>query len=362
MHARLPVPPFIRSQDHVACVMADVVVALLPCIFMSWLAYGYMPLMVVLVAAGSALIAEFFFSLLYTGQTDSLADGSAIVTGVLLALTLAPFTPLYMVAFGGAMAVIFGKLLWGGLGRNIFNPALVGRECMTVFFPLVMASGGIWHDAQAVNVGNLPFLGDVFLDGLFFRPSGAIGEYSVFCLVLGGIYLLARRRISWHIPLGFCVVLSGFTLFFPGNTLQFSLGGALLGAVYMATDMPTSSSTPWGKLYFGAMTGTVAAVCLIHDVRFEYMSYAILLMNAFVRPVNWVFRPRVWGTASGFSRRFGQGILLTGGILATCFGLIGLHRLGMVAYLVLAYLALCLIRFMWAQAKQWRQQKAAGEG
>lgn len=362
MHARLSVPPFVRSKDHIACVMADVIIALLPCIFMSWLAYGYMPLMAVLIAVGSALAAEFFFSLLYTGQTDSLSDGSAIVTGVLLALTLAPFTPLYAVAFGGAMAVIFGKLLWGGLGRNIFNPALVGRECMTVFFPLVMASGSIWRNTEAVNRDSLPLFGEAFLDGLFFRPIGAIGEYSVFFLVLGGVYLLARRRISWHIPFGFCAVLAGFTLLAPATSLSFSLGGIFLGAVYMATDMPTSSSTPWGKLYSGVMTGAVTAICLIYDVRFEYMSYAILLMNAFVRPVNWVFRPRVWGTALDFYQRFWQGVLLTVSILAVCFGLIGLHHLNMVKYLVLVYLAFCLIRFMTVQAKQWRQKRMAGQG
>ncbi|MCM1512011.1 MAG: RnfABCDGE type electron transport complex subunit D [Oxalobacter formigenes] len=362
MCARLPAPPFIHSRDHTASVMADVVIALLPCIFMSWLAYGYVPLMVVLVAVGSALAAEFFFSLLATGQTDSLSNGSAIVTGILLALTLAPFTPLYAAAFGSAMAVIFGKLLLGGLGKNMFNPALVGRECMTVFFPLVMASGNIWHNAEAVNVGSLPFFGEIFLDELFFRPSGAIGEYSVFFLVLGGVYLLARRRISWHIPFGFCVMLTGFSLFFPGDPLRFSPGGVLLGAVYMATDMPTSSSTPWGKLYFGVMTGMVAAIFLTSDVRFEYMSYAILLMNAFVRPVNRVFRPRVWGTALGFYRRFWQGVLLTGGILAVCLILIGLHRLGMVAYLVLVYLTFSLIRFLVVQTKQWHRQKTAGEG
>ena len=357
MHAKLSYPPFIRSKDHTACVMADVIIALLPCIFMSWLAYGHMPLMVVLVAVGSALVAEFFFSLWYTEKNHSLADGSAIVTGILLALTLAPFTPLYAVAFGGAMAVIFGKLLWGGLGRNIFNPALVGRECMTLFFPLVMTSGSIWHNTDAVNSVSLPLFGEAFPDGLFFKPFGAIGEYSVFFLVLGGVYLLVRRRISWHIPFGFCAVLTGFTLLVPATLHSFSLGGVFLGAIYMATDMPTSSSTPWGKLYTGGMIGMVTAICLMYGVRFEYMSYAIFLMNAFVCPINWIFRPRVWGTALDFHRRFWQSMLLTGSILVVCFGLIGLHHLNMVKYLVLIYLAFCLIRFIAEQAKQWRQQK-----
>ena len=129
------------------------------------------------------------------------------MTGILLALMLAPFTPLYVVAFGGAMAIIFGKLIYSGLGRNRFNPAIVGREFMTVFFSTVMASGTIWYNEEAVQVtgvklfgflGNFSFFNN--LDSLILISSGAIGEYSVLLLVLGGVYLIYRDRISWHIP------------------------------------------------------------------------------------------------------------------------------------------------------------------
>ncbi len=159
--------PFVRKSDSTSRVMADVILALLPCIAMSYLAFGFVPVMVILVAVGSALLTEFLFSIIFSKNTESLSDGSAIISGILLAFTIAPFTPLYVVAFGGSMAVLFGKLLWGGLGRNIFNPALIGREFMTVFFPAVMASRTIWYDKTAVNISELNIFNDSFISQLF---------------------------------------------------------------------------------------------------------------------------------------------------------------------------------------------------
>lgn len=352
MHVRQTIfPPFVRRTDTTTRVMADVVIALIPCIVMSWLAYGSTPVMVVLVAVGSAMAAEFLFSLLYFGRTDSLADGSAVVTGTLLAFTIAPFTPLYVVAFGGAMGVVFGKLLWGGLGRNMFNPALVGREFMTICFPVVMASRSIWYNAEAGNISGVNFFDSVFLNELFYKPAGAIGEYSVFFLVLGGLYLLLRRRISWHIPFALCAVFAVCTLVFPGESLRFSLGSVLLGAIYMATDMPTSASSRYGKLYYGAMISGSAVVFITHGVRYEYMSYAILLLNAFARPANWVFRPRVWGADGEIFSRLWQGIALTAGIFSACFAVIYLHHQAAMMYLVFAYIVFCIASFIIAQMK-----------
>ncbi|MDL2283567.1 RnfABCDGE type electron transport complex subunit D [Oxalobacter sp. OttesenSCG-928-P03] len=359
VRTRSSFPPFVRKKDSTPRVMADVVVALIPCVFMSWLAYGFTPVMVVLVALGSALAAEFLFSLAYFGRTDPVSDGSAVITGILLAFTIAPFTPLYVVAFGGAMAVIFGKLLWGGLGRNMFNPALVGREFMTICFPAVMASRSIWYNAGEGNISSVNISGMPFINDLFYKPAGAIGEYSVFFLVLGGLYLLFRRRISWHIPFALCTAFTACFLLFSTPGIRFSLGGVLLGAIYMATDMPTSSSTRYGKLYYGAMIGVAAVICLLNGVRYEYMSYAILLLNAFARPVNWVFRPRVWGTDTDMPQRLLQGTALTAAIFAVCFAVIYLHRLGAVMYLVFAYIAFCVLRFIVERQRARRAAAAA---
>ena len=343
--------PFVRRDDSTSKIMTDVIIALLPCIAMSYLAFGFVPLMVVLVAVGSALVTEFIFSAIFFKQTDSIADGSAIITGILLAFTIAPFTPLYAVAFGGAMAVLFGKLLWGGIGRNMFNPALVGREFMAIFFPAIMASRTIWYDKTAVNIQEINIFGDNFFNQLFFKGSGAIGEYSIFFLVVGGIYLLIRKRISWHIPLSLLVAFTALLFIFSGYNIQFSLGGLLLGTIFMATDMPSSASTKYGKLYYGAMIGVVAIVCIINEVKYEYMSYSILLLNAFVHPINWVFRPRVWGEKLDIYTRLWQALSVTGAIFITTFAIIYLHHLGAIMYLVFIFIAYCIIRFIAKEAR-----------
>ncbi len=310
-------PPFVRANDSTSKVMSDVMLALLPCVILSYFAFGFVPLMVILVAVGSALLTEFVFSMLFWNKTDSITDGSGIVTGILLSCTIGAFTPLYVVAFGGGMSVLFGKLLWGGLGRNMFNPALVGREFMTVFFPAVMTSGNIWYDKTAVNLSSINLFGNEMLNGLFFKPSGAIGEYSILFLTFGGLFLLFRRRISWHIPFALFAIfaLALFLLILSGNTISFSLGGLMLGAIFMATDMPSSASTSSGKVFYGAMIGLSAILFILNGVKYEYMSYSILLLNAFVRPIDWTFRPRVWGRKMDWSNRLGQSVSLVGGVI-----------------------------------------------
>ena len=249
--------PHIRVKDSVPKVMGDVIIALLPAILASGAVYGLYPLLVILTSVVSAVVTEFLFSAIFFKKYDSILNLSAVVTGILLALMLAPFTPLYVVAFGGAMAIIFGKLIYSGLGRNRFNPAIVGREFMTVFFGTVMSSGTIWYNEEAIQVtgaklfgflGNFSFFNN--LDSLILKSSGAIGEYSVLLLVLGGVYLIYRDRISWHIPVTlFITVFVGMMISrFTGINAGISLGGLMLCGIYMATDMPTSSSTPHGKI------------------------------------------------------------------------------------------------------------------
>lgn len=345
--------PFVRTKDTTRKVMTDVVIALLPCIVMSYFAFGYVPLLAILVSVGSALIGEFIFSALFLKKKDSILDGSAIVTGILLALTLAPFTPLYVVAFGGAMSVIFGKLIWGGLGRNMLNPALVGREFMTIFFPAVMTSSSIWFNKDALNyiaIKPFSFLGDNsfidYLNTLFFKASGAIGEYSIFFLVLGGVYLLLKRRISWHIPFALLSVFSLLTWIFAGYDLKFSMGGLLLGTIFMATDMPSSSTTKGGKLYYGVMIAVSAILFIVNDVRYEYMSYSILLVNAFSRLISDAFPPKVWGHKYDYTKTIKYAGLLTIAILAATYLVIVLHNYDAIKYLLFAYIVGTIIYFV----------------
>lgn len=336
--------PYIRSADTTLKVMTDVAVALLPCLVMSYFAFGYVPLLLTLVAIGSAVAAELLFSLIFFRRIGSITDGSAVVTGILLAFTIGSFTPLPVVAFGSAAAVIFGKLLFGGLGRNLFNPALVGREFMTIFFPAVMTSGTIWYDRASVNLTGINVFDNSLLSELFFRHSGAVGEYSVFFLVTGGLYLLLRRRISWHIPFAMFVAFIASLFIFSGNNISFSLGGVLVGVIFMATDMPSSPSTSYGKCFYGAMIGLVAILFIINGARFEYMSYSILLMNAFSPSINWAFRPQEWGKPVDILKRSYQVLLIIAGILVVTFAVVYLHQVGGMQYLLYVYI-LCSIGY-----------------
>lgn len=344
--------PYIKSVDTTQKVMSDVIIALLPCLTMSYFAFGYIPLLLTLVAVGSALAAELLFSLIFFRQIRSITDGSAIVTGILLAFTIGSFTPLYVVAFGGATAVIFGKLLFGGLGRNIFNPALIGREFMTIFFPAVMTSGSIWYNKASVNLTNINIFDNSLLSELFFKPSGAVGEYSIFFLTLGGLFLLVRRRISWHIPSSLLTVFVVFIFIFSGHNISFSLGGILLGTIFMATDMPSSPSTSAGKCFYGGMIGLVAIVFILNGVKYEYMSYSILLMNSFAGYINWTFRPRTWGKSMELLSRGRQVLLLVVGISLTTFAVIFLHQMNGIQYLLYVYILFSIGRFIAVEMKK----------
>ena len=344
--------PHIRVNDSVTKVMLDVVLALLPSIVVSYIVYGITPVLVILTSVVSALLSEWIFSEIFFKKHNSVNDVSGIVTGILLGLTLAPFTPLYAVAFGASTAVIFGKLIYGGLGINMFNPALVGREFMTVFFPAVMSSGAIWFNESALRVSEIKIfsrLGDTplfsYLDKTVLNSSGAIGEFSVFFL---GIYLLIKDRISWHIPVSmFIVIFSGLYLMSAiGIDVNLSIGGLMLGGIFMATDMPSSPSNNAGKIYYGAMIGIAVIICWSQNIKFEYLSYSILTLNAFAEPVNYIFRPKVFGGNSVLAERILKGAGLTVIIVLTVFLLTVLHNAGLVPYLLFIYIFYTVIKLI----------------
>ena len=347
--------PHIRVNDSVTKVMLDVVLALLPSIVVSYIVYGITPVLVILTSVVSALLSEWIFSEIFFKKHNSVNDVSGIVTGILLGLTLAPFTPLYAVAFGASTAVIFGKLIYGGLGINMFNLALVGREFMTVFFPAVMSSGAIWFNESALRVSEIKIfsrLGDTplfsYLDKTVLNSSGAIGEFSVFFLVIGGIYLLIKDRISWHIPVSmFIVIFSGLYLMSAiGIDVNLSIGGLMLGGIFMATDMPSSPSNNAGKIYYGAMIGIAVIICWSQNIKFEYLSYSILTLNAFAEPVNYIFRPKVFGGNSVLAERILKGAGLTVIIVLTVFLLTVLHNAGLVPYLLFIYIFYTVIKLI----------------
>lgn len=338
--------PYIRTEVDVRNIMKDVIIALFPAIIAAWLVYGIRALLVVVVSVLSAIWTEKIFSRVFLNNSDSTQNLSAIITGILLALTLAPFISLPVVAFGASMAIIFGKLMYGGIGKNIFNPAVVGREFMTVFFPLAMSSGAIWFNKEALKMSNISFFENFsktpfanYLDSLILSPSGSLGSYSAFALILGGLYLLLKNRISWHIPVSFFVTAFLATMFLKDG-ISVSIGGILLIGIFMATDMPTSPMSPSGKVYYGIMLGVVIILLSMLGIKNETLSYVLLILNPFAKIINKVFRPVVFGydLKEVISEQLGKAILLTLGIFIVAISFITLHKIGAVPYLVYLYI------------------------
>ncbi len=338
--------PYIRTEVDVRNIMKDVIIALFPAIIAAWLVYGIRALLVVVVSVLSAIWTEKIFSRVFLNNSDSTQNLSAIITGILLALTLAPFTSLPVVAFGASMAIIFGKLMYGGIGKNIFNPAVVGREFMTVFFPLAMSSGAIWFNKEALKMSNISFFKNFsktpfanYLDSLILSPSGSLGSYSAFALILGGLYLLLKNRISWHIPVSFFVTAFLATMFLKDG-ISVSIGGILLIGIFMATDMPTSPMSPSGKVYYGIMLGVVIILLSMLGIKNETLSYVLLILNPFAKIINKIFRPVVFGydLKEVISEQLGKAILLTLGIFIVAISFITLHKIGAVPYLVYLYI------------------------
>ena len=338
--------PYIRTEVDVRNIMKDVIIALFPAIIAAWLVYGIRALLVVVVSVLSAIWTEKIFSRVFLNNSDSTQNLSAIITGILLALTLAPFISLPVVAFGASMAIIFGKLMYGGIGKNIFNPAVVGREFMTVFFPLAMSSEAIWFNKEALKMSNISFFKNFsktlfanYLDSLILSPSGSLGSYSAFALILGGLYLLLKNRISWHIPVSFFVTAFLATMFLKDG-ISVSIGGILLIGIFMATDMPTSPMSPSGKVYYGIMLGVVIILLSMLGIKNETLSYVLLILNPFAKIINKVFRPVVFGydLKEVISEQLGKAILLTLGIFIVAISFITLHKIGAVPYLVYLYI------------------------
>ncbi|WP_442590682.1 RnfABCDGE type electron transport complex subunit D [Pedobacter sp. AW31-3R] len=356
--------PLFVSGERTSFVMLDVVISLLPLVFFGILCRGADALMVFGVSVLTAVLTEFVCHWIFLKKTGTLWDGSAVITSVLLALTLSPLTPWYVVAFGSFAAIFFGKVVWGGLGKNQFNPALVGREMMVVFFPLIMGSGMLWSVQGPVNLAEIRFftlLGDhdllIYLDHLLYKTSGALGEYSMLFLILGGCYLLIRRRISWHIPV---TIIVGFFLMsnlFLSGEIRFSVAGLLLGAIYMATDMPSSPNTGSGKIFYGLLIAAVAVFCIGNGIKHEFMSYAILIGNAFTRKINNTFVPVAWGQKLDWEKHLEAIFLLLIMVIALSMAVVQLHQLHATYYLLFIYIVFTLLKFSQSFTVQSNHQK-----
>ena len=346
--------PFVRTDVEVRDVMKDVIISLFPAIIAAGLVYGLTALLVIVTSIFSAVITEKLFSRIFLNDKDSAHDLSAVITGILMALTLAPLTSLPVVAFGASMAIIFGKLMYGGIGKNVLNPAVVGREFMTVFFPATMSSGTIWFSQEALRLSKINFFVNFqktpimsYLDELLLTSSGSLGSYSAFALILGGLYLLLKNRISWHIPVTLFATSFIATMILKDG-ISVSMGGLLLTGIFMATDMPTSPSFAGGKIYYGIMLGVVIVLLSMLGVKNETLSYVLLILNPFTRYINKVFRPVVFGyeVKEEVVKQVGKGILLTLVIIVFALIFIGLHKIGAIPYLVYLYILVLTLQLI----------------
>jgi electron transport complex protein RnfD len=317
--------PHIRSLDSTPRIMWHVVASLVPVVLCAAWFFGVSALLQVATAVIAALLTE-----RSTGKGGAIADGSATITGLLLGLSLPAGFPLWMTALGAAFAIVFGKQVWGGLGQNVFNPALVGRAFLQAAFPVAITTwpspGGSFlalrgdlfaipftHPlpnavTSATPLGLLKFegKGTALTDLIVGSTGGSLGETAALVILAGGIYLAWRGYLNWRIPVSVIVTVFAFSAILhfadvtkPDAWFMIFSGGLMLGAVYMATDMVTSPITNLGKWVFGVGIGVLVVVIRVWGGLPEGVMYAILFMNALTPFINRATQPRVFGTQLG---------------------------------------------------------------
>ncbi|MES9966202.1 MAG: RnfABCDGE type electron transport complex subunit D [Sedimenticola sp.] len=322
--------PMLRQGMTTPSAMRDVWLALLPATLAGIWFFGIGALLVLAASMVGALLTEWAFTS-KEKRRDAMADNSALLTGLILGLTLPPGLPMWMAFIGGSAAIGIGKVIWGGLGNNMFNPALVGRAFLLATFPIAMTT---WAGADtpfwsiSPSVLSLPFVTPTYdavsaatplglmkfeqvetdlMPLLIGNTGGCIGETSGLLLILGGIFLLIRRDFDWRIPAGIFLAAGIFSLVlflvdgdkYPGPIFTLLSGGLLIGAIYMATDPVTSPLTPKGAWIFGLGIGLLVVLIRVFGGFPEGVMYAILLMNAATPLIDRYTQPRIFGRDEG---------------------------------------------------------------
>lgn len=281
------VSPHIHGKKTTQGIMLDVIIALLPATIASVVLFGIDALLVVATCIVSAVVCELLFNIIVKKE-QTVSDLSAVVTGLLLALNLPANIPLWQAAVGSAFAIIVVKGFFGGLGKNVVNPAITARVFMLLAFGSMTAAvfpAGMDSASGATPLTDLANDQTVnLMDLLLGKNGGALGETCALALIIGGIYLLVRKVISWHIPVAFIGTAFLFTLLVEGGNLETALawtlsGGLLIGAIFMATDYVTSPSTAKGKIIFGIGAGVITVLVRFWGTYPEGVSFAILFMN-----------------------------------------------------------------------------------
>lgn len=327
---KISTSPHLKQRITTDVIMRNVVWAMLPLAAFAVYSFGISTLLLLVTTTIACVLTEHVLCRT-SGQPSTIFDWSAVITGLLLGLTLPPIFPLWMAFMGGVIAIGLGKFIFGGLGYNVFNPALVGRAILQAAFPAAITT---WYPAFTpdrfthvpASTLALPFMqppevdvisGATPLAAFKFEGvrtettdlalgliSGSTGETCAVLILLGGLYLVARKMMNWRIPvavLGSAFLLSGvFYLLnpaeYPHPVFMLFSGGLMLGAVYMATDMVASPLTPLGVWIYGAFIGVVTIVIRLWGGLPEGVMYAILLANAVSPHIDGWIQPRVYGT------------------------------------------------------------------
>ena len=309
--------PHVQSAQSTASIMRDVIVALMPALVVSTVVFGMDVLRVVALSVAACVAFEYLIQRFLVRGPLTVSNGSAAVTGVLLAFNLPASIPWWIVVIGAFVAIAIGKMTFGGLGKNPFNPALVGRVFLLIAYPVQMTSfpmpvngafdalsgatplAAVKHGAAADVVG----VQELLLGNM----PGSLGEVAALALLAGFAYLLWRRVIRWHVPVTVLATMAVFAFVYAlgkgmtGAALwQLPLfhvlaGGAILGAVFMATDYSTSPMTVRGGVIFAAGIGVITMLIRLWGAYPEGMSFAILIMNACVPLINKYVRPKRFG-------------------------------------------------------------------
>lgn len=309
--------PHVQSTQSTASIMRDVVIALLPALVVSTVVFGWSVLAVVALSVASCVVFEYLIQKFLVGGAPTIGNWSAVVTGVLLAFNLPATIPWWIVVMGAFVAIAVAKMTFGGLGKNPFNPALVGRVFLLIAYPVQMTTwpmpvsgsfdalsgatplAAVKHGAGADVLG----FGEMLLGNM----PGSLGEVAALALLVGFGYLLLRRVIMWHVPvtiLGtmalFAFVVAAASGMGGAMLWQYPLfhilaGGALLGSIYMATDYSTSPMTVRGGVIFAVGIGAITMCIRLWGAYPEGMSFAILIMNACVPLINKYVKPKRFG-------------------------------------------------------------------
>lgn len=307
--------PHIRSGDTTRRTMLDVLIALIPALIAAVILFGLRALVLTVISAAVCVVVELLYCLV-TRRKSTVGDLSAVVTGVLLAFSLPASCPYWVVAVGDAFAIIVVKGFIGGLGQNVFNPALGGRALIMLFWPATITRYGT-EAVDAFNFGAVdivssstplqtmarPALPEASLLDMFLgKIGGCIGEVCTLALLIGLVYLLVRRVISWRIPVAYIGTMAVLTLVFykTDNALTWMLysimgGGAMLGAIFMATDYATSPVTKPGQIIFGIGCGLLTCFIRRFGSYPEGVCYSILIMNCTTWLLDKYIRPTIYG-------------------------------------------------------------------